>query len=189
MSVHSSQLGPPQPPTQINECVPPPGTGRGGGGVTLACGRGGGQTHFGRLERKPGTLSTLCKPVSSVRYFSNLLVFFCTMFLLFHVQTHHTFPRGMCLLPFPVSTLLPTSHPRPEWLPPPLLFTPPPTLLFTPPPCCGDLHVYPLGNQKHGGKTSQHYIYIRSSGTVPILVGLKKKEKILDTHRSRTCFC
>ncbi len=47
--------GPPTP-SPANECVSPIGP---KGGVTLACGRQGGGTQFGRLERKHGTLYTL----------------------------------------------------------------------------------------------------------------------------------
>ncbi len=46
MSVPSSELAPPPTPSPSSECVPPIGTKGGGGG------------QFGRLERKPGTLST-----------------------------------------------------------------------------------------------------------------------------------
>ncbi len=48
-------------PSPASEC-PPPET-NGGGGATLACGWGGEGSHFGRLERKPGTLSNLCARV------------------------------------------------------------------------------------------------------------------------------
>ncbi len=47
----------PSTPSSPSECIPP--WNQMGGGVTLACGRGGGGTQFGRLERKPGTLYTL----------------------------------------------------------------------------------------------------------------------------------
>jgi hypothetical protein len=48
---------PPTPSPPASVFSPPPGTK--GGGDTLACGWGGGGSQFGRLERKPSTLSTL----------------------------------------------------------------------------------------------------------------------------------
>jgi hypothetical protein len=53
MSVHSSELPPPPRPLSSKRVCPPPLV------PTLACGRGGGESQLGRLERKPGTLSTL----------------------------------------------------------------------------------------------------------------------------------
>jgi hypothetical protein len=55
VAVTPSELAPPAP-SPACECVPllePMG------GATLACGWGDGGNQFGRLERKPGTLSTL----------------------------------------------------------------------------------------------------------------------------------
>jgi hypothetical protein len=51
------------PPTPASKFLPP--FGFMGGGGNLTCGRGGGESNFGRLERKPGTLSTVwCTPSS-----------------------------------------------------------------------------------------------------------------------------
>ncbi len=50
MSVPSSELGP--HPSHASDCAPEP---KGG----LACGRGGGRSQFGRLEKKPSTLFAL----------------------------------------------------------------------------------------------------------------------------------
>ncbi len=47
-----------RPPPLPQASVPPPEPK--GGGATHAFGWGGGRAQFGRLERKPGTLSTLC---------------------------------------------------------------------------------------------------------------------------------
>jgi hypothetical protein len=55
--VPSSALGPLHPLSR-HRVIPPPRNQT--GGHTLACGRGGGGSQFGRLEKKPGTLSTLC---------------------------------------------------------------------------------------------------------------------------------
>ncbi len=58
MSVPSSNLSRAPPSPQAPRlCPPPPRTQM--GRATLACGRGGGGTQFGRLGRKPGTLYTL----------------------------------------------------------------------------------------------------------------------------------
>ncbi len=48
-----------------SKCVGPLATKR--GGATLACVWEGGGSQFGRLERKPGTLSTLCRHQSIQR--------------------------------------------------------------------------------------------------------------------------
>ncbi len=54
MSVPSSEVGPPSL-SPASECVPPPRT---KGGAHLPAGEGG-VSQFGRLEKKPSTLSTL----------------------------------------------------------------------------------------------------------------------------------
>jgi hypothetical protein len=54
MSVPSSELAsPPLPQASVSP------RNQSGGGATLACRWGGGGSQFGRLERKPGTLSDL----------------------------------------------------------------------------------------------------------------------------------
>jgi hypothetical protein len=52
-------LGPPNPST-ASECAPPPLTKVGGWGTHSPAGEGVGKSQFGRLEKKPSTLSTLC---------------------------------------------------------------------------------------------------------------------------------
>ncbi len=61
VSVPSSELGPPLPQAS----VPPLRTGGGEGVHTLACvqGDGAGESQFGRLEKRLGTLSTWSRPL------------------------------------------------------------------------------------------------------------------------------
>jgi hypothetical protein len=61
VSVPSSGLGPTPPHTTSppSECVPPPRNQRGGGDTRLRV-SGLGWSKFGRLEKKPSTLPTLC---------------------------------------------------------------------------------------------------------------------------------
>jgi hypothetical protein len=66
VSVPSSKLAPLAPsPTGV--CAPPPPRKLKGGGTTLACGG----SQFGRLEIKPGTLSTLSITGIAGRYHSS----------------------------------------------------------------------------------------------------------------------
>jgi hypothetical protein len=56
-------------PSLASECAPPHGTKEGG---TLACGGGGGGYQFGRLEKKPSTLSTQWAALSSYQTLANV---------------------------------------------------------------------------------------------------------------------
>ncbi len=101
MSVPSSELAPP-PPLPQAECAPPPGTKS--EGATLACGWGSEGGQFGRLERKPGNLSTLCY-LLFMRVFRKVLFrpvqqklteVFCTLLLPDSVQVGRANKNGAC---------------------------------------------------------------------------------------------
>ncbi len=65
MSVPSSELWLPPPVQQANLSLP---RNQRGGGDTLACGWGSGGSQFGRLKKKPSTLSTLWSKQSTRKW-------------------------------------------------------------------------------------------------------------------------
>ncbi len=79
---------------RVPECLflrlncPPPLEPKGGGQHSLA-GEGGGGSQFGRLERKPGTLYTLCIYPISNRSFSWIAYVYCIMYMYSTVYTVH----------------------------------------------------------------------------------------------------
>jgi hypothetical protein len=73
-------------PSPASECVPPSWNQREGGQHSLA-GKGSGRSRFGRLERKPGTLYTLC---ARIKFKSSCNINFDKISFVHFFTTHAT---------------------------------------------------------------------------------------------------